>query len=59
MNTKQGNRNIQCSVDTCAYHNTKNFCTLEQIKVGCCDSVPTTCRGTECASFQIQSAQMR
>lgn len=52
---KQINGSIQCSVNTCAFHNGKNYCTLEQIKVGCCDSVPTTSRGTECASFQIES----
>ncbi len=49
------NNNIQCSVSNCAYHDPKNYCTLNQIKVGCCDSDPTSCRGTECDSFKVQS----
>ena len=49
------NNNIQCSVSSCAYHDPKNYCTLNQIKVGCCDSDPTTNRGTECDSFKVQS----
>ena len=24
------------------------------IRVGCCDSSPTRCEGTECASFQLK-----
>ena len=47
------NSNIQCSVTSCAHHTPQNYCSLSQIKVGCCDSVPTSCRGTECASFKI------
>ena len=49
------NNNIQCSVNSCAYHDAKNYCTLKQIKVGCCDSSPTSPRGTECDSFQVNT----
>ncbi len=55
MNQNNVNSNIQCSVSSCAYHNPKNYCSLNQIKVGCCDSTPTSCRGTECASFQVNT----
>ena len=37
-NNKTCNTSIKCSVDTCAYHSgTQNCCSLESIKVGCCD----------------------
>ena len=55
MDQNNANSNIQCSVSSCAYHNPKNYCSLNQIKVGCCDSVPTSTRGTECASFEVSS----
>ena len=48
------NHSIKCSVDSCAYHaQSKDFCTLNAIKVGCCgDSHPNSCECTECASFE-------
>lgn len=46
------NHNIQCSVGSCAHHaGQKNYCTLNSIQVGCCESNPKCCEGTECASF--------
>lgn len=46
------NSSIKCSVDECVYHNqSKNFCSLDEIKVGACKSNPTTSDCTECASF--------
>lgn len=55
MNMKNDitNSTIQCSVTNCAYHNPKNYCSLNQIKVGSCDANVTDCQGTECASFQL------
>ena len=48
------NTSIKCSVDTCAYHSgAQNCCSLDSIKVGCCDCSPTKCEGTECASFKL------
>ena len=54
MDNKTCNTSIRCSVDTCAYHSgAQNCCSLESIKVGCCDCAPTKCEGTECASFKL------
>lgn len=48
------NTSIKCSVASCAYHcSDKNFCTLNEIKVGCCDPSVTSCASTECASFEL------
>ena len=32
-NKKSCNSNIQCTVNSCAYHNPQNYCSLSQIKV--------------------------
>ena len=54
MDNKTCNTSIRCSVDTCAYHSgAQNCCSLDSIKVGCCDCSPTKCEGTECASFKL------
>lgn len=51
---KTPNNSIRCSVNRCAYHcGEQNYCTLNEIKVGCCDSNVTNCASTECASFQL------
>ncbi len=48
------NESIQCSVTSCAHHNKdKDYCTLNAIKVGCCDSSVAKCGQTECASFDL------
>ena len=41
------NNSIKCSVTNCDY------CTLNEIKVGCCEPNATKCASTECASFQL------
>ena len=51
----QVNHNIKCSVSSCAHHCEQNCCTLNEIKVGCCDPKVTDCTSTECASFQLGS----
>ena len=33
--------------------NTSIRCSLDSIKVGCCDCAPTKWEGTECASFKL------
>ena len=54
MENKSCNTSIQCSVNSCAYHSdAKHCCTLPTIQVGCCDTHPTKCEGTECASFKL------
>ena len=52
MNQKL-NPSIKCSVNSCSYHDAANFCTLNEIKVGCCDPHVTDCTSTECASFKL------
>ena len=48
------NPSIKCSVSSCAYHNSQQCaCTLNEIKVGCCEPNATKCASTECASFQL------
>ena len=48
------NPSIQCSVTSCAHHcQEKQYCSLPEIKVGCCDSKVTSCTSTECASFAL------
>ena len=51
---KTYNPNIKCSVNSCAYHNGQaQACTLNEIKVGCCDSNVCNPAETECASFKL------
>ena len=58
MNTEKSNPSIKCSVNSCAYHNGQaQTCTLDAIKVGCCDATPTKCEGTECASFELDRSK--
>lgn len=52
MNQKL-NPSIKCSVNSCSFHDAANFCTLNEIKVGCCDPKVTDCTSTECASFKL------
>ena len=48
------NPSIQCSVSSCSHHcNDKNYCSLREIKVGCCDPSVTNCASTQCASFEL------
>ena len=54
MDNKSCNTSIKCSVNSCAYHNDPyNCCSLESIKVGCCDTNVANCGATECASFKL------
>ena len=48
------NTAIGCTVTDCAHHcKEKQYCSLNEIKVGCCDSTVTNCASTECASFKL------
>lgn len=50
------NSSIKCSVTNCKHHSgNENYCTLNAINVGCCDSSVTCCKNTECASFDLAS----
>ena len=51
---KTPNNSIKCSVNSCAYHcGEQNYCTLNEIKVGCCDPTVAKCDQTQCASFHL------
>ena len=53
MNNSKANNSIKCSVSSCAHHCEQNCCTLNEIKVGCCESNVCDCGETECASFKL------
>jgi len=56
MGNKNVNHNIKCSVSSCAHHCLdKNYCSLDEIKVGCSDPAVTDSADTECDSFRIGS----
>ncbi len=56
---EQANHSIQCSVNNCKHHAAaQDYCTLKEIKVGCCDSHVTCCGNTECASFHLDKDGM-
>lgn len=55
MGNKNANSSIKCSVTSCAHHcKEKNYCSLEEIKVGCCDPIVSDSVDTECASFRME-----
>ena len=54
MEHRNSNPSIACTVTSCAYHcKDQNHCSLNEIKVGCCDPKVTDCTATECASFHL------
>lgn len=49
------NSSIKCSVDQCQYHaKSKEYCTLEEIKVGTHETNPTKTECTDCESFEAK-----
>lgn len=49
------NSSIMCSVDNCKFHaRSKDYCTLEQIKVGTHEMNPTEIKCTDCESFKVK-----
>lgn len=52
------NQCIICNVTSCKNHNkTRNYCSLEAIRVGTHESDPTVPPCTDCQSFTPRSAQ--
>ena len=52
--TMKGNNSIQCSVSSCAHHNSaQNACSLSSIHVGTCGPAPRDCACTECSSYEL------
>lgn len=48
------NPSIKCSVSSCTHHDcSADYCTLNEIKVGCCKADVCDCGATECASFAL------
>lgn len=46
---------ISCSVNECKYHaNSTDYCTLNKIHVGKCESNTCKCEDTECGSFEAK-----
>ena len=50
---QNANHSIKCSVTNCTHHCPENYCTLNEIKVGCTEQTVKSCASTECASFQM------
>lgn len=49
------NESIKCTVHSCKYHaEQKNYCTLDEIKVGTHESNPTEKACTDCNSFELK-----
>ncbi len=47
------NPSIGCTVTSCKYHsNSKDYCALEKIQVGCHESDPSVVQCTDCQSFE-------
>ena len=50
------NNSIKCTVSSCAHHSkAQNYCSLPEIQVGCTCGTVTSCQGTECALFRLES----
>lgn len=55
MDNSYANQSIACTVTSCKNHNsTKNYCSLESIKVGTHESNPTMSQCTDCQSFEVK-----
>ncbi len=56
MDNCKANESIKCSVTQCQHHcNTKDYCSLSNIKVGTHEANPTVCECTDCESFKLKS----
>ncbi|HPE16661.1 MAG TPA: DUF1540 domain-containing protein [Oscillospiraceae bacterium] len=59
MNDKK-NPSIRCSVSQCAHHSTNgNYCSLQEISVGCSIRPVTAHDCTECSSFCLEDGCLR
>lgn len=55
MDNNYENHSIECTVTNCKNHNdTKNYCSLQTIKVGTHEANPTVCQCTDCQSFELK-----
>lgn len=50
------NSSIKCTVDQCRYHcASADYCSLNEIQIGCHEPNPTVPECTDCNSFQMKS----
>lgn len=56
MDKENKNKAIGCTVDTCKFHyKPDNYCSLNNIEIGCCIEQPKHVDSTCCNSFQSKS----
>ena len=56
MENSYVNQCVMCTVDQCKHHNqSKNYCSLEAVKIGTHEENPTMCQCTDCQSFEAKS----
>ena len=49
------NSSIKCSVNSCKYHaDSKDYCTLNEIRVGTHEANPKMVQCTDCESFEVK-----
>ena len=48
------NKAIGCSVRSCEYNASSNYCTLDKIQVGTHETNPTQVECTDCESFKVK-----
>ena len=49
------NECIACSVDSCRHHHdSRDYCTLQSIRVGTHEANPTEVKCTDCESFRLK-----
>jgi len=48
------NDSIKCSVQQCKYNNKRDYCTLNQIKIGTHEMNPKVVECTDCESFVLE-----
>lgn len=54
MTNHNVNPSVKCSVSSCTHHcHDKDYCSLSEIRVGCCSSCATNSASTECNSFEL------
>lgn len=57
MFSKEINESIKCSINNCAHHaQEKDYCTLNEIKVGTHEANPTVKECTDCESFKNKNS---
>lgn len=54
-NNSYANQCIKCTVASCKNHcNDKDYCSLEEVKIGTHEPHPTQCQCVDCKSFELK-----